>query len=162
MYPVAHRAALIGTGGLLIRDDKEKVMRHPGAILIACAAFGLVLGMPAAQAADIAVNLGKLSIDIDFGPPPQRYEPLPPPRHGHVWAPGYWQAVGHHHEWVPGRWIEARRDHAWIADRWTPAGKRWRYEAGHWERHGPAHGMHGRYDGNAWPGRNGEHRSRHQ
>jgi hypothetical protein len=137
-------------------------MEQSGAILIAVAALGLALGIPAAQAADIAVNLGKLSIDIGFGPPPQRYEPLPPPRHGHVWAPGYWQAAGHRHVWTPGHWIEARRDHAWIADRWTPVGHHWRYEPGHWKRDGAARGMHSRYEGGTWHGRDSEHRSRYR
>jgi hypothetical protein len=136
-------------------------MKQRKTILIACAALGLALGAPATQAADLAVNLGNLSIDIDFGPPPQRYEPVPPPRHGHVWAPGFWQAVGHHHEWVPGHWIEARRDHAWVADRWVPVGHRWRYDPGHWERHEASHDMHSHYEGGSWQGRDGGHRSRY-
>ena len=136
-------------------------MKQHKSVLIACAALGLMLGAPASQAGDIAVNLGNFSIDIDFGPPPPRYEAVPPPRHGHVWAPGYWQAVGHHHEWVPGHWIEARPDHAWIADRWTPVDHRWRYEPGHWEHHEAAHGMHSRYEGGPWQGPDSGHRARY-
>ena len=137
-------------------------MKQARTILLTVTAVGLMLSLAPAHAADIAVNLGKLSIDIDFGPPPQRYEPVPPPRHGHVWAPGYWQAVGHHHEWVPGHWIEARHGHAWVADRWTSVGRHWRYEPGHWERHEAAHGMHSRYEGGTWNGRKSSEHSRSQ
>jgi hypothetical protein len=137
-------------------------MKQLKAILIACAALGMTLGATSSQAADIAVNLGNMSIDIDFGPPPQRYEPVPPPRFGHVWAPGYWRAEGRHHEWVPGRWIEARRDHAWVPDHWMPVGHRWRYESGHWERRGAEHGVYSHHDGSSWREREGDRHARHQ
>lgn len=71
-------------------------MKHHKLILAACATVGL--GATPAQAADIAVNLGRVSIDLALGSQPQRYEPVPPPRHGHVWMPGYWRATGRHHE----------------------------------------------------------------
>ncbi len=137
-------------------------MKQRKSLLVACAALAIAAGIPAARAADIAVNLGGISIDFDFGPPPPRYEPLPPPRFGHVWAPGYWRAAGHHHEWVPGRWIEARRDHAWVADRWVPVGSRWHYEPGHWERHSAAYGPHGRHEDGSWHDRDGERHGHYQ
>jgi hypothetical protein len=137
---------LIDAGGVTFRFNLETAMKQSNKLLIAIATLGLALGAPPALASEIAVNLGKVSIDIGFGPPLQRYEPVPPPRYGHLWAPGYWQVVGHRHEWVPGRWIEARRGHAWIADRWTPVGHRWRHEPGHWERHGSTPDARTRHD----------------
>lgn len=131
-------------------------MKQRKSLLVACAVLAVAAGIPAAQAADIAINLGGVSIDLDFGPPPPRYEPLPPPRFGYVWAPGFWRSEGRHHEWVAGRWIEARRDHSWVADRWTPVGHRWHYEPGHWERHGPAYGPHGHHDEGSWRDRDGD------
>jgi hypothetical protein len=145
-----------------VRGNKEKVMKQRKLVLMACAALGIALGAPPSQAADIAVNLGSLSIDIDFGPPPQRFEPVPPPRFGHVWAPGYWRATGRHHEWIAGRWIEARRDHAWIADRWVPVGHRWRHEPGRWERQTAVHNSQRHYDAGFWRSHDADRHSRYQ
>lgn len=32
-----------------------------------------------------------VSVGIGVAPPPPRYEVVPPPRAGYVWAPGYWR-----------------------------------------------------------------------
>jgi len=127
---------------LFVRGDKEKTMKHHKLILAACATVGIGLGATPAQAADISVNLGRVSIDLAFGSPPQRYEPVPPPRHGHVWMPGYWRATGRHHEWVAGNWIRAQHDHAWSAAHrvtlgqgWHHAGSAWRQRAVHPHAH---------------------------
>lgn len=149
-------------GWNVVPETKEKVMKQRKMILIALAALGITLGAPAARAADIAVTLGNLNIDFDFGPPPQRVEPTPAPRFGHVWAPGYWRAEGRRHDWVAGRWLEARRDHAWVADRWTPVGQRWRHEPGHWERHNVERVRYSHRDETPWRGRDGERRARYQ
>jgi len=37
-------------------------------------------------------------------PPPMRVEVVPPPRPGHVWAPGRWAWENDRHRWVEGRW----------------------------------------------------------
>ncbi len=137
------------------RFDLETAMKQAMKLLLVLAAFGLGPEGPVAQAAEIAVNLGKVSIDIGFGPPPQRHEPVPTPRLGHLWVPGYWQIVGHRHEWIAGRWVDARHGQVWVADHWTPAGHRWRYEPGHWGRHDSRH------SGNTWQGGDGSTHSHH-
>src|ERR1700712_4050337 len=47
-------------------------------------------------------------VDIGVAPPPPRVEVVPAPRHGYVWAPGYWDYRGHNHVWVAGRYIPQR------------------------------------------------------
>ena len=51
---------------------------------------------PAAAEVDLSVTIGT-------PPPPPRYEVIPAPRAGYVWAPGYWRWEGHRHAWMPGR-----------------------------------------------------------
>ena len=73
-------------------------------------------------------------IDIEIAPPAPRIVEVPPPRHGYVWAPGYWAYRGHNHEWVEGRWIRERPGYHWVPDRWVEHERHYRYEEGHWER----------------------------
>lgn len=103
-------------------------------LMLALAALGIALGTPAANAGDLDLTFGGLTISLNSSPPPPRWEPVPPPRHGHVWAPGYWHWQGNHHEWTKGHWLEARANQRWVPDRWVPAGHQWRYDAGHWEQ----------------------------
>jgi|ERR1700678_3477632 hypothetical protein len=73
-------------------------------------------------------------VDVDIAPPVVRVEPLPPPRVGFVWAPGYWDYRGGGHVWVPGRWMGARPGWRWVPDRWEQRGPHWHHWVGHWER----------------------------
>ncbi|GGA03444.1 OmpA family protein [Dyella caseinilytica] len=38
-------------------------------------------------------------------PPGPRYEPIPPPRHGMAWHPGYWRWWHGAYVWAPGVWV---------------------------------------------------------
>ena len=73
-------------------------------------------------------------VDIEIAPPPVREEIVPAPRHGYVWAQGYWNWNGHRHVWVAGHWVRARRGYHWIAPHWEQRGPRWHYEPGIWIR----------------------------
>jgi len=75
-----------------------------------------------------------LAAGAGAAPPPIRVEPMPPPRVGYVWAPGFWEWRGHEHVWVAGRWVGERRGYHWIPDRWEQRGPHWHHERGHWER----------------------------
>lgn len=83
-------------------------------------------------------------ITIRNAPPPPRYERVPPPRRGHVWAPGHYEWRRGHHVWVPGTFIRARPGYAYRAPEWRQRGGRWEYRAGHWDR--DRDGVPNRYD----------------
>jgi hypothetical protein len=85
-------------------------------------------------AACVAYPAHAAGIEIEIAPPPPRVIEVPPPRHGYVWAPGYWRYEGRHHVWVDGRWMKERRGRHWVADHWEPHDGHYRYERGHWER----------------------------
>jgi hypothetical protein len=92
--------------------------------LLLCALIALSsVAMPASA---------QINISIGAAPPPVRYEAVPAPRSGYVWAPGYWRWQDPRHVWTNGRWIEARPGHYWVADRWEPKDGHHHYKAGHW------------------------------
>ena len=82
--------------------------------------------MPAAAQVDFSVTVGT-------PPPPPRYEPVPPPRAGYVWAPGYWRWEHDHHVWETGRWMARREDYRWVADHWVRHEGGYSHMPGHWE-----------------------------
>jgi hypothetical protein len=83
------------------------------------------LGLNPAEAATV--------IEIDVAPPAPRVVEVPPPRHGYVWADGYWRWKGHHHVWVNGHWVREKHGWHWVPDHWVAAGPKWRFVPGHWE-----------------------------
>ena len=97
-------------------------------------ALGLGLGA-SAYAPDAAART-QISVGINVAPPAPRYEVVPPPRVGYVWAPGYWawDSGHHHHIWRKGHYIHERHGERWVADRWSEHEGRYRYEPGRWER----------------------------
>jgi len=73
-------------------------------------------------------------IYIGSAPPAPIYERVPGPRHGHVWAPGYWEWRGHRHAWVPGRYVVARPGYVYYAPRWQQRNGGWYMEPARWDR----------------------------
>jgi WXXGXW repeat (2 copies) len=73
----------------------------------------------------------QVAIDVNVAPPAPRYEAVPPPRAGFVWAPGHWVWNGTW-VWGPGRWVAARPGYHWAPGVWVPRGPRWHYVEGHW------------------------------
>jgi hypothetical protein len=94
---------------------KEIVMFKRVFIATAIAAtFGAAL--PAPAAADVFVRIA------------------PPPRHGYVWVPGYWDWRGNRHAWVGGHWVRERPGYVYYSPRWVERGGGWYMEAGRWGR----------------------------
>jgi len=85
-----------------------------------------------------------VDIQLNFGPPPPRYEVVPAPRHGYVWSPGHWAWDGYRHVWVVGQWLPARPGYAYYAPGWVQRGGRWYYQSSRWDRDGD--GIPNRYD----------------
>ncbi len=110
------------------------MMRFPRKFsLIAGLAFafgGTVCALPAA--AQVSVGIG-----INVAPPAPRFERMPPPRRGYVWAPGYWQwnPGWHRHVWVAGRWMRVHPGYRYRPARWVrgPRGH-WHFHPGRWDR----------------------------
>jgi hypothetical protein len=86
-------------------------------------------GMVAPAAAQVDFNLV-----INQPPPPPRYEVVPAPRAGYVWAPGYWRWENRRHVWAPGHWVAERRGYHWVPDRWAQVDGGWRHQPGYWDR----------------------------
>jgi hypothetical protein len=89
-----------------------------------------------------------LNVVIGTPPPPLRYEVVPAPRAGYVWAPGHWRWDGHQHVWHGGVWVAHRAGYRYVPDRWERyvdnGHERWRYHASSWDRDGD--GVPNRYD----------------
>ena len=76
------------------------------------------------------------NVIIGTPPPAPVYEVAPPPRHGYVWAPGYYRWEGGRHIWTPGRWMAERVGYRWIPDRWERGPNGWYHVAGSRDRNG--------------------------
>ena len=84
---------------------------------------------PPAAAAQVSVGIG-----IRVAPPPPRFERVPPPRRGYVWAPGYWRWDGHRHFWAGGHWVRVHRGYHYVPARWVHGHRGWRFHDGYWRR----------------------------
>ena len=80
-------------------------------------------------AAQVSVGIG-----VRLGPPAPRFERVPPPRAGYVWAPGYWRWNGHRHVWANGYWVRARPGYRYRPAYWVHGRHGWRFHEGHWRR----------------------------
>jgi hypothetical protein len=94
----------------------------------------IIYGLLASACAIPAVSEARVYADITVAPPPPRHEIIPGPRHGYVWAPGYWDWRGRHYVWVPGRYVPARVGARWAPHRWYERNGHWVMDRGHWER----------------------------
>lgn len=74
-----------------------------------------------------------VSVSIGAAPPPVRYEPVPPPRSGYVWAPGYWNWNGHTHVWSDGHWEHDRSGYIYESPEWHQHKGQWQLNRGGWK-----------------------------
>ncbi|MFC5475396.1 YXWGXW repeat-containing protein [Paraherbaspirillum soli] len=111
----------------------------------ALVAISAIAWIPAQAHANVDVN-----IIVNSEPPPPRYELVPPPRHGYVWAPGYWSWDGRHHVWRQGHWERFRSGQYYQRPGWVRRPNGWQFEHGGWYRSRDRydhHGHHGHRDG---------------
>jgi len=74
-----------------------------------------------------------VSLFVDVAPPPPRYEAVPAPRAGYVWAPGYWDyGTNHKYGWKKGHWERERKGMAYHADNWEQREGHWYHNRGSW------------------------------
>lgn len=98
------------------------------------AGIGLALASVSyTPAASAQVRAG---VVITTAPPAPRFERVPPPRRGFVWAPGYWRwdPAYRRHVWIPGRWAQARPGYRWYPGVWVHRGPNWYWRDGYWGR----------------------------
>jgi WXXGXW repeat (2 copies) len=97
----------------------------------------LLVGLCLASLGGIAVPMtasAEVGIYLNMAPPPARYEVVPAPRRGYVWAPGYWNASRNRHVWKAGHWERERRGYHYTEPAWTQRDNRWQLERGRWQR----------------------------
>lgn len=92
--------------------------------------------LPAAASTEVFVNVA---------PPPLRYEVVPAPRVGYVWAPGYWDWRYGRYHWVAGRWQNHRPGYVYEPVRWVHRDGRYYRQAAGW-RDSDHDGVPNRYD----------------
>jgi hypothetical protein len=80
------------------------------------------------------------SVVIGTAPPPLRYEAVPAPRRGYIWAPGHWEWRGHRHEWVSGGWIAERPGYVYNSPNWYRRDGGWVYEPARWSAYAGGYG----------------------
>ncbi len=78
--------------------------------------------------------IAAVGIYVDVAPPPPRYEVVPAPRVGFVWAPGVWEWRNGRHVWIGGHYVRERRGMYWHPDRWEQVDNRWAFKRGAWDR----------------------------
>ncbi|TAN06329.1 MAG: hypothetical protein EPN38_08730 [Rhodanobacteraceae bacterium] len=106
------------------------------------AALGLAAGGLGVYAPTAGAQVS-IGITVGTPPPPVRYEVVPPPRPGYVWAPGYWTWSGARYVWVGGIWHRARPGYVYYHPRWARDGNHWVMRGAYWGRdphwRGPHH-----------------------
>jgi hypothetical protein len=98
---------------------------------ILCAAAILAATAGALLPLQASAQVG-VSVVIGNQPPPQRYERVPRPRAGYVWAPGYWNWDGRRHIWAPGHWERVHRYRTYHPAQWRQGPHGWELDRGGW------------------------------
>ena len=111
----------------------------------------LIIGSLVAAAlggASLAANArSNVDVYVSFGaPPPLRYEVVPAPRVGWVWAPGYWDWRHSRYHWVRGHWVRERPGYYYAPARWVERGGRWHHHRPAWRRDRDGDGVPNRFD----------------
>ena len=66
-----------------------------------------------------------VQVYLNVAPPAVRYEAVPAPRAGYIWAPGYWNAKNNRHYWQAGHWERDRKGYHYNQPTWTQHNDRW-------------------------------------
>ena len=90
-------------------------------------ALGAAAYMPLSSVAQ-----SEFSVVIGSAPPAPRFESMPAPRAGYVWAPGYWNWNGNRHEWNAGHWERARDGYTWRPAEWRRDSRGYGLQQGGW------------------------------
>jgi hypothetical protein len=95
--------------------------------------FAALMTLGAAALAPLPASAQtSFSVVIGNAPPPPRFESVPAPRRGYVWAPGFWNWDGHRHVWMSGHWENAREGYRFQGTQWVRDPGGYRLEQGGW------------------------------
>ncbi|WP_211452287.1 YXWGXW repeat-containing protein [Collimonas antrihumi] len=100
---------------------------------ILCAAALIAVSVTAFMPTQAMAQIG-VNITIGTPPPPPRYEVVPAPRVGYIWAPGYWNWDGRRHVWAGGHWEMARNGYLYDRPEWRQGGNGWELRRGGWRQ----------------------------
>jgi hypothetical protein len=93
--------------------------------------------LAAAAAAPLpSLAASNVSLYVGTAPPAPMYERIPAPRHGYVWAPGYWAWNGHRHAWTSGYWVAERPGYVYNAPAWYQNDGGWYMQPARWTSYG--------------------------
>ena len=113
-------------------------MRKLQLVVLFAVLAGLVLALPPASSAQIAIG-----VSVRIGPPPLRVVAVQPmcPGPGYFWTPGYWADGPAGYYWVPGAWVlPPRPGLLWTPGYWGWEGGYYHWHVGYW---GPHVGFYG-------------------
>jgi YXWGXW repeat-containing protein len=103
-------------------------MRIRKALVVAmCVASLGGISAPMTASAEVAVY-------FNSAPPAARYEVVPAPRNGYVWAPGYWNAKHNQHVWQAGHWERERHGYHYNQPTWVQHDNQWQLHHGSWNK----------------------------
>ncbi|MEP7300501.1 MAG: hypothetical protein ABI699_03160 [Caldimonas sp.] len=97
-------------------------------------AVALLAAASAGFSTEVPARPVNIDVQIGTAPPALRYEAVPAPRRGYVWAPGYWNWRNQRHHWVAGNWVRHRQGYVYTQPAWVQNGDRWRLNRGAWAR----------------------------
>ncbi len=95
-------------------------------VAVLCAASVGAIAVPMTANAEVAIY-------FNSAPPPPRYEVVPAPRRGYVWAPGYWNARDNRHVWQAGHWQRERAGYHYVQPTWRQRDM-WQLDRGRWNK----------------------------
>ena len=81
-------------------------------------------------------SVAEITVYMNTAPPAVRVEPVPEPRTGYVWTPGYWKSESTQYVWSPGAYVEARPGYTYVQPRWVEMQGRYGFEPPRWDRDG--------------------------
>jgi len=119
--------------------------RHIAIAALLAASFAAYLPTQAFAQVGVSIVIGN--------PPPARYEAVPAPRRGYIWAPGYWDWNGRRYMWIRGHWEHLRPGQVYYRPEWRHERGGWRLERGGWREDR----LHGHYEHHARPDHHGHH-----
>jgi hypothetical protein len=90
--------------------------------------LGAAAWLPLPSMAQTGINLV-----ISSAPPAPRFESVPAPRRGYVWAPGYWNWDGYRHAWTSGHWEAVRNGYQYHSTEWVRDDRGYRLHHGGWQ-----------------------------